>query len=83
MVTGLSTQGVWNVGPLSPLATWLGKNARREFSSTTASIHLTEGDSSPDLYWICDPASFGFASGASHDPIEYLGYQAPVGEPPA
>lgn len=51
----------------------LSGNSRREFSSTAATISRTEGDPSPDFYWLCDPASFGFASGASHDPSGYRG----------
>jgi hypothetical protein len=82
MFTSVSAQGVWNARPPSPAAAWLGRNSRRGFSSTAATISLTEGDRSPDFYWVCDPTSFGFASGASHDPIasspnfyEYCGDQ--------
>jgi hypothetical protein len=73
MVTSVSAQSVWK-GKGSPVfPAVLSGRSRREFSPTVASIHLTEGDRSPDFYWVCDPASFGFALGASHDPIAYAG----------
>jgi hypothetical protein len=69
MAASVWAQRVWHEQAARASPGLLSGNSRREFSSTDAAPRLSEGDPSPDFYWLCDPASFGFASGASHDPI--------------
>jgi hypothetical protein len=73
MFTSVSAQRVWHEQAARAFPGSLSGTPRRGFSSTDTSIGRTESDPSREFYWVCDPASFGFTSGASHDPIGYRG----------